>query len=64
MILSILYKSDPSQVRLLMIDPKMLELSTYSDIPHLIAPVVTDHARGGPRVELVRGRNGPAAIGC
>jgi S-DNA-T family DNA segregation ATPase FtsK/SpoIIIE len=42
MILSILYKSDPSQVRLLMIDPKMLELSAYSDIPHLLAPVVTD----------------------
>ena len=47
MILSILYKSDPSQVRLLMIDPKMLELSTYSDIPHLIAPVVTDMREAG-----------------
>ncbi|HUD24832.1 MAG TPA: DNA translocase FtsK 4TM domain-containing protein [Burkholderiaceae bacterium] len=47
MILSILYKSDPSQVRLLMIDPKMLELSTYGDIPHLIAPVVTDMREAG-----------------
>jgi S-DNA-T family DNA segregation ATPase FtsK/SpoIIIE len=47
MILSILYKSDPSQVRMLMIDPKMLELSTYADIPHLVAPVVTDMREAG-----------------
>jgi DNA segregation ATPase FtsK/SpoIIIE, S-DNA-T family len=47
MILSILYKSDPSQVRMLMIDPKMLELSAYSDIPHLLAPVVTDMREAG-----------------
>src|SRR5438445_1352082 len=47
MILSILYKSDPSHVRLLMIDPKMLELSAYGDIPHLIAPVVTDMREAG-----------------
>jgi S-DNA-T family DNA segregation ATPase FtsK/SpoIIIE len=42
MILSLLYKSGPDQVRLVMIDPKMLELSIYADIPHLLAPVVTD----------------------
>jgi S-DNA-T family DNA segregation ATPase FtsK/SpoIIIE len=42
MILSILYKSAPEEVRLVMIDPKMLELSIYADIPHLLAPVVTD----------------------
>ena len=42
MILSILYKSTPEQVRLIMIDPKMLELSVYDDIPHLLTPVVTD----------------------
>jgi S-DNA-T family DNA segregation ATPase FtsK/SpoIIIE len=42
MILSILYKSSPDEVRLVMIDPKMLELSVYADIPHLLAPVVTD----------------------
>lgn len=42
MILSILYKADPTQVRMLMIDPKMLEMSVYNDIPHLLAPVVTD----------------------
>jgi S-DNA-T family DNA segregation ATPase FtsK/SpoIIIE len=42
MILSLLYKSGPDQVRLVMVDPKMLELSIYADIPHLLAPVVTD----------------------
>jgi S-DNA-T family DNA segregation ATPase FtsK/SpoIIIE len=42
MILSLLYKSPPEQVRLIMIDPKMLELSVYEGIPHLLAPVVTD----------------------
>ncbi|NNF40383.1 MAG: cell division protein FtsK [Woeseiaceae bacterium] len=42
MVLSILYKSQPEQVRLIMIDPKMLELSVYEGIPHLLAPVVTD----------------------
>jgi len=42
MILSLLYKAGPEEVRLVMIDPKMLELSIYADIPHLLAPVVTD----------------------
>jgi S-DNA-T family DNA segregation ATPase FtsK/SpoIIIE len=42
MILSFLYKSTPEQVRLIMIDPKMLELSVYDGVPHLLAPVVTD----------------------
>jgi S-DNA-T family DNA segregation ATPase FtsK/SpoIIIE len=42
MILSLLYKTEPRQVRLLLIDPKMLELSIYEGIPHLLAPVVTD----------------------
>jgi S-DNA-T family DNA segregation ATPase FtsK/SpoIIIE len=42
MILSLLYKSEPRAVRLILIDPKMLELSVYQDIPHLLAPVVTD----------------------
>jgi len=42
MVLSLLYKSTPEQVRLLMIDPKMLELSIYEGIPHLLCPVVTD----------------------
>jgi S-DNA-T family DNA segregation ATPase FtsK/SpoIIIE len=42
MILSLLFKSSPEQVRLIMVDPKMLELSVYEGIPHLLAPVVTD----------------------
>jgi DNA segregation ATPase FtsK/SpoIIIE, S-DNA-T family len=42
MILSLLYKSEPRHVRLILVDPKMLELSVYQDIPHLLAPVVID----------------------
>ncbi|WP_333687287.1 DNA translocase FtsK [Methylococcus capsulatus] len=42
MILSLLYKAGPADVRLIMIDPKMLELSVYEGIPHLLTPVVTD----------------------
>jgi S-DNA-T family DNA segregation ATPase FtsK/SpoIIIE len=42
MILSLLYKSEPKDVRLILVDPKMLELSVYEGIPHLLAPVVTD----------------------
>ncbi|MEN9901725.1 MAG: translocase FtsK [Pseudomonadota bacterium] len=42
MILSMLYKSEPDAVRLILVDPKMLELSIYEGIPHLLAPVVTD----------------------
>ena len=42
MILSLLYKAEPRDVRLMMIDPKMLEMSVYEGIPHLLCPVVTD----------------------
>ena len=42
MIVSMLYKARPDEVRFIMIDPKMLELSVYQDIPHLLCPVVTD----------------------
>lgn len=42
MILSMLYKATPEQVKFIMVDPKMLELSLYNDIPHLLLPVVTD----------------------
>ncbi|PJK12194.1 cell division protein FtsK [Lysobacteraceae bacterium NML120232] len=42
MVLSLLFKASPKEVRMLMIDPKMLELSVYQGIPHLLAPVVTD----------------------
>ena len=51
MIMSILFKASPRDVRFIMIDPKMLELSVYEDIPHLLVPVVTDpkKAVGGAR---------------
>ncbi|TXS93144.1 DNA translocase FtsK [Parahaliea aestuarii] len=42
MLLSLLYKSSPDDVRLIMVDPKMLELSVYDGIPHLLTPVITD----------------------
>ncbi len=42
MILSLLYRLTPNQCRFIMIDPKMLELSVYQDIPHLLTPVVTE----------------------
>ncbi len=42
MILSLLYKNDPDHLKLMMIDPKMLEFSIYDDIPHLITPVITE----------------------
>ncbi|MBL0289156.1 MAG: DNA translocase FtsK 4TM domain-containing protein [Betaproteobacteria bacterium] len=47
MILSLLYKAEPRQVRLVLVDPKMLELSVYEGIPHLLAPVVTDMKLAG-----------------
>ncbi len=42
MLLSVLFKATPKEVRMILIDPKMLELSVYKDIPHLLTPVVTD----------------------
>ena len=42
MILSLLFKSSPEEVRMIMVDPKMLELAVYEGIPHLLTPVVTD----------------------
>jgi S-DNA-T family DNA segregation ATPase FtsK/SpoIIIE len=45
MILSLVYKSEPRDVRMIMVDPKMLELSIYEGIPHLLSPVVTDMNR-------------------
>ena len=42
MILSVLYKATPEQVRIIMIDPKVVELSCYADVPHLLTPVITD----------------------
>ncbi len=47
LILSIIYKSTPEDVRMIMVDPKMLELSAYDGIPHLLTPVVTDMQKAG-----------------
>jgi len=47
MILSLVYKATPDEVRLILIDPKMLEMSVYEGIPHLLAPVVTDMRQAG-----------------
>jgi S-DNA-T family DNA segregation ATPase FtsK/SpoIIIE len=47
MILSVIYKATPGEVRLILVDPKMLELSVYEGIPHLLAPVVTDMRQAG-----------------
>lgn len=51
MLLSLLFKATPEEVRLMLVDPKMLELSVYEGIPHLLAPVITDmkEAAGGLR---------------
>ena len=58
MILSLLYRLTPQECRLIMIDPKMLELSVYDGIPHLLTPVVTDPEEGGGRAEMDGARDG------
>ena len=68
MLLSILYKATPDQVRLILVDPKMLELSVYEGIPHLLAPVVTDmkeaaHALNWCVAEMERRYKLMAALG-
>ena len=60
MILSLLYKAEPRQVRLIMVDPKMLELSIYQDIPHLLAPVVTDMKQAANALNWCVGGDGAA----
>jgi S-DNA-T family DNA segregation ATPase FtsK/SpoIIIE len=51
MICSILYKATPDDVKLMMIDPKMLELSLYDGIPHLLIPIVTDYKKSAPALK-------------
>lgn len=53
MIVSLLYRARPDEVKLLMIDPKMVELSVYNDIPHLLAPVVTDPRKASMALKKV-----------
>lgn len=52
LIISILYKAKPDEVKLIMIDPKVVELSVYNGIPHLFIPVVTDPKKAGRRIKL------------
>ena len=66
MILSMLFKATADQLRLILIDPKMLELSVYEGIPHLLTPVVTDMKDAANASALVRQRDGaplPADVG-
>ncbi|MEC9489008.1 MAG: DNA translocase FtsK 4TM domain-containing protein [Halanaerobium sp.] len=53
LVLSILYKSHPDQVRLLLVDPKKVEMSYYKNLPHLIAPVVTDSKKAAGVLNLI-----------
>ena len=58
LITSILYKAKPSEVKLLMVDPKVVELSNYNGIPHLLIPVVTDPKKAARSASLGCSRNG------
>ena len=58
MILSLLYRLRPEECRLIMVDPKMLELSIYDGIPHLLTPVVTDLEEGRHRAQMGGARDG------
>jgi S-DNA-T family DNA segregation ATPase FtsK/SpoIIIE len=60
MILSLLYRLPPERCKLIMVDPKMLELSVYNGIPHLLSPVVTDPEKGCCRAQMDRPRDGRA----
>lgn len=58
MVLSLLFKASHKELRMLMIDPKMLELSVYQGIPHFAGARGHRHEGGRQRPALVRGRNG------
>ena len=60
MLVSLLYKATPADLRLILVDPKMLELSVYDGIPHLLTPVITDMKDAANGLRLVRGRDGAA----
>ena len=60
MILSLLYRLSPEQCRFIMVDPKMLELSVYDGIPHLLTPVVTEPKRAVVALKWDRARDGGA----
>lgn len=46
--MSIIYKADPEDVKLILVDPKVVELSVYNGIPHLMIPIVTESEKGWP----------------
>lgn len=52
LIVSLLFKATPEEVKLIMIDPKVVELSGFNGIPHLMVPVVTDPKKGGRRLAV------------
>ena len=60
LIMSIIYKADPEEVKLILVDPKVVELSVYNGIPHLMIPVVTDPKKSGRCFELGCSRDGEA----
>lgn len=58
LIASIIYKAKPSEVKLVMVDPKVVELSVYNGIPHLLIPVVTDPKKSSRSIGMGSTRNG------
>ncbi len=64
MICSILFKATPEEVRFLMIDPKMLELSDYEGIHHLLLPVVTNPKKAAAALQLAGERDGAKVYGA
>ena len=64
MLISLLYKSTPEEVRLIMVDPKMVELGNYNGIPHLLIPVVTDRKKRPPVRSTGRSVRWNAATSC
>ena len=68
MVISILYKATPAEVKMLMIDPKLLELSAYQEIPHLISPVITNPKEATEALKKIvsrwSGGSGACGKGC
>ncbi len=64
MIMSILFKATPDQVRFILIDPKMVELGIYEKLPHLLTPIISDPKRGRQRAALGGARDARALRHC
>ncbi len=63
-IVSLLMRTKPHEVKLMMIDPKMVELSVYNGVPHLLTPVVTDAKKRGPGAEKTSSKKWSGATSC